>query len=630
MSNLAKLNQFKRYLRNSAGSIAPIFALAAIPFLMVAGAAVDMTRASREHTTFNGAVDAAALAIAADDRSALSKLANDAAKETRRAELELYAEKYLSQNYSDASGANSTVTATLTITDQDLKLETTLEFPTTFMSLVGIKKMTLKSDATIKKAARPVELVLIMDTTGSMASDMATAKASTKKLIKKLYGDQTTAAAPASEFIRTALVPFSAAVRINTAGPDYNLNWFDTTGANPISKLNFNELSGAPAVWNNYYAWSRLKKSSSSNHTWNGCVEMRKRGTGSNPDYMFSDVEPVSTNADSLFPVYFSPDTPSFTSQYKSATGADVNYPVPVRGVTFSNSYIPEDATATSETAGLTIADKTYTELANTNAANWDTNTTNLLATLRKRQENWRKYDGRNIGNESASSSGPWSNCTRSAIVPMTYDRSKVEAGIDAMTANGPTNIPEGLSWGRRVISPSKPFTKVQGFGSAPETAESTISEYGSPKWQKIAVLMTDGENNLFTSSGYQVDPNNVRKPGESNSRPINHSGTWYSSYGRGLEPSATNRLGITDLNDAASHTAKMNDDIATICTQMKADGITIYTTTFRVTDPTVQERVKNCATSAIHYKHSESAVDLDVFFSHIGETVNKAIYVSK
>ena len=54
--------------------------------------------------------------------------------------------------------------------------------------------------------------------------------------------------------MRVALVPFAAGVRLNKNAYDFNLNWIDTTGANPLSKLNFNDTT-----WNNYTTWGKLK-----------------------------------------------------------------------------------------------------------------------------------------------------------------------------------------------------------------------------------------------------------------------------------------------------------------------------------------------------------------------------------
>ena len=103
------------------------------------------------------------------------------------------------------------------------------------------------------------------------------------------------------------------------------------------------------------------------------------------------------------------------------------------------------------------------------------------------------------------------------AIVPLTYNRAKVETAIDAMTASGSTVIAEGLAWGWRVLSPTEPFTKVE---ASAHYAADTISSYNNPRWRKVLVLMTDGENDVL-SNGQEINSLN---------------GTWYSAYGRGKE----------------------------------------------------------------------------------------------
>ena len=103
---------------------------------------------------------------------------------------------------------------------------------------------------------------------------MAQAKVAAHDLLKTLYAG-TPAQVPESEYLRTALVPFSAAVRLNKNAYDFNLGWIDTTGANPLSKLNFTTST----VYNNYTAWGKLKSNSSTYMSWNGCVEARARGT---------------------------------------------------------------------------------------------------------------------------------------------------------------------------------------------------------------------------------------------------------------------------------------------------------------------------------------------------------------
>jgi Putative Flp pilus-assembly TadE/G-like len=558
---------FSRFCKDSSATVTQIFALSSIPFFLAAGAAIDGARINDEHSKFMAAIDSAVIAVAADDRAAVQDLSGNEL-EARMAELEDLAAEFVKKNYHSSGD----IAVDLEITGQKVKLDASFQFPTTIMSLVGIDEVNMNASSTVQKAMRPIELVMVMDTTGSMSSGgkIAGAKTAAHSLLTTLYGG-TLGSEPRSEFLRTALVPFAAAVRLDTAGHDFNTNWIDTTGANYLSKINFDAVS-APAAWNNYYAWSRLKRTSSAFHTWNGCVEARARGTAST-DYHNNDAAPVSGQPNTLFPAYFALDTPSEGS--------------------FGYNYISKGTTGTvgTECYGLTTTQCNSTTTAN-----------RLL-----KQENYRKYDGTNIGAESTSANGPWSGCAVSKVVSMTYDRGKVEEGIDAMTASGPTNIGEGLAWGWRVISPGEPFTKVQGSGSLPNA---TIAPYGDARWQKVIVLMTDGDNDL-SPGGYGFN------------------NTIYSANGLAGEAMTYNRFGTT--NSGSVETA-MDNDMLSVCTKVKEAGIALYVASFGSGVSTAtRNRLQACSTGTGYYQHANAPSDLAAFFNHIGQDViNKSIYVSK
>jgi hypothetical protein len=224
------------------------------------------------------------------------------------------------------------------------------------------------------------------------------------------------------------------------------------------------------------------------------------------------------------------------------------------------------------------------------------------------KQENYFKYVDKNVGAESTSTDGPWKNCTASTIVPMTYDRAKVEAGIDAMVASGPTVIPEGLAWGWRAISPTEPFTKVEGAGSLTAT---TISPYNDVRWQKIMVLMTDGDNDV-SPGGYTMN------------------GSTYVAYGRQSETLATNRYGTTSTG---SIEGALDTAMTTICTEVKAKGVKLYVAAFGTGISTATKNLlKSCASDpdSNYYAEATTSADLTAFFDHIGQDVlNKSIYVA-
>ncbi|MCC7482909.1 MAG: hypothetical protein IT541_15430 [Hyphomicrobiales bacterium] len=571
--------KLKAFRNDCLGSVTHITAVAAIPMMIAAGAAIDTVRINREQVAFDAAVDSAALAVASDDRASLAGLSESQAA-TRIAELEAYAKKYMEENYTPQFGSNPVMDVKVEITGQYVQLTADHDFPTTIMSLTGIEEINLVATSQIMKAMRPIEMVLVMDTTGSMASSgkIDGAKTAARDLLSTVYGG-TLAQVPESEYLRIALVPFAAGVRLNPNAYDFNLNWVDTTGLNPLSKLNFNS-----STWNNYSAWSQLKKTSSTYHTWNGCVEARMRGSSaSGTDYNVNDAAPASGTPATLFPAYFAPDSPSFGSSTSYGTYAND---------TWNGSYIPESGTP-SEVAGMTTTQKN------------DTSTAGLIY----RQQNQAKYVNRNIGSESTTSAtnGPWKGCAKTPIVPLTYNRANVEAGITAMAAAGNTLIAEGVAWGWRVLSPGEPFTKVEASTSFPAD---TVSTYNHPRWLKIMVIMTDGDNDI--SAG--VDTLN---------------GTTYTAYGRGKETLADNRFGTTNSSEVMG---KLDDAMSEACTKAKAEGIELYVTSFGSGVSTAtRAKLQACATDADNYQHASSSADLAAFFNHIGQDVlNKSIYVSK
>ena len=156
----------------------------------------------------------------------------------------------------------------------------------------------------------------------------------------------------------------------------------------------------------------------------------------------------------------------------------------------------------------------------------------------------------------TSATEGPWKGCAKTPIVPLTYKRANVEAGITAMAAAGNTLIAEGVAWGWRVLSPTEPFTKVEASTSFPAD---TISTYHHPRWLKIMVIMTDGDNDI--SAGLDT-----------------LNGTTYTAYGRGKETLADNRFGTTS---DSSIMGKLDDAMSAACTQAKAEGIELYVTSF-------------------------------------------------
>jgi len=177
----------------------------------------------------------------------------------------------------------------------------------------------------------------------------------------------------------------------------------------------------------------------------------------------------------------------------------------------------------------------------------------------------------------NVNSSTPHSGCGMEPVLALTNNRSAIVAKINALQPSGNTHIPLGLAWGWRVLSPTAPFTE----GSA----------YNDEMTNKALVLMTDGVN---TVSSYK---SSTLK-------------STYSAYGYAYKA----RLGTTNPTTIVS---RMNDQVAALCTAMKAPdvNIRIYTILLEENDTTVRNLLRDCATTPSLFFDNVSAAQLQTVF---------------
>lgn len=186
----------------------------------------------------------------------------------------------------------------------------------------------------------------------------------------------------------------------------------------------------------------------------------------------------------------------------------------------------------------------------------------------------WRWEMFRYVSN-SGDTSTPNTNCNKAYVQPLTDVKSTLKSRITALQASGNTLSNVGMVWGYRVLSPEFPFRE----GSA----------FSDPDIRKVALLMTDGDNNI---------------------------GGVYSAYG----PWATLKLTDHDLDVK----------LAATCQNMKNQGITIYTVTFTsAIDNTTKGYFRNCATDVNKYIDAPTQEDLKAAFNKIAAELSN-LYVSE
>lgn len=180
---------------------------------------------------------------------------------------------------------------------------------------------------------------------------------------------------------------------------------------------------------------------------------------------------------------------------------------------------------------------------------------------------------------------GPNQDCDMQPLIQLTTNTASVKTAIDAMVATGETNVPMGLMWGWHTLSPNLPFAD----GSA----------YTAPHMRKIIILMTDGDN--------------------TNTSPSNSNGN--ASYYEGLGYIWQNLLGITS-GSSSTRTSKMNGRFTALCSNVKDQGITIYTVGVQVSSSS-KTLLQNCATTTDKYYDVTAASDLSAAFSSIAGSIN-------
>jgi hypothetical protein len=184
----------------------------------------------------------------------------------------------------------------------------------------------------------------------------------------------------------------------------------------------------------------------------------------------------------------------------------------------------------------------------------------------------WNMYRYVSNGGDTGS---PNNGCNKAYILPLTDLKSTIKSKISGLTASGNTLSNIGMVWGYRVLSPAFPFR--EGVALDDENI------------RKVALLMTDGDNNIGNS---------------------------YSAYG----PWANLRLTDNDLNEKLEQT----------CQNMKDDGIIIYTVTFTsAIDAGTKEYFRQCATDPDKYHDAPTQEELVDTFQRIAAELSN-LYIVK
>jgi hypothetical protein len=145
--------------------------------------------------------------------------------------------------------------------ENTITIEATATIPTRFMSVAGVHEMSVSARTVIRRELQGMELVLVMDNTGSMRSGgkIDAMKDAAAELVDILYGSRDEV-----DNFYVGVVPYAAQVNIGSDRTDWLVQQF----------------YDADAAWQNANPDSSERFGYDEDHyqptTWKGCVEARE------------------------------------------------------------------------------------------------------------------------------------------------------------------------------------------------------------------------------------------------------------------------------------------------------------------------------------------------------------------
>lgn len=585
ISQMSRLLSLIRLLRDDRGALAAIVGLAIIPLFAAIGLAVDSARGYMLKSKLSYAIDAAGLA---GGRAFETDL--------REEDIMMFFEANFPPGYMSSELAPGHPIVTFNDEENTVTIVASATIPTRFMSVAGVHEMTVSARTVIKRELRGMELVLVMDNTGSMRGNggMAAMKPAATALVDILYGDREEV-----PNFWVGVVPYAATVNI---GPQHE-DWL------------ISQAYDEDAAWQNADPSSSTRFGYHADHfaptTWKGCVEARDFPRDSNDD---------PPDDEGWYPQLWRTTLRNFENPHWSYSSSQ--YVIVVKSTSVSHT----DPSNVIYQQGGPSGTPTVIQYSQSDPSTWG---------------RWLNGDNQwdpdgleselNLDNDLYQNEGTGPNLGCSpAITPLVASKTTVLNAIDEMAPwhRGGTMANLGLAWGWRVISP-----RWRGLWDGDLPDELPLA-YQTPNMAKVVILLTDGNNewydypgttfkwggsgdNHFTgipgSNVYPTSPSNYRSQFQ-NAWP----GADYTAYGRLSE----GRLGTTNTGIAKSVLdARMLD----MCEAMKAQNIVMYTMTFGPSPNSgTQELYRDCATKPEMYMHAATASTLQQNFVTIADELSR------
>lgn len=423
------------YIRQTHGAIAVMFALMIPVMVGAAGMALDFSMAYLVQQRLNQAIDAAAIAAAASA--------------TDPDEIEARVQDFFDANYPPEK-LGITFDPVVTVDGDHVYVSGNAYYETIFLRILGVDQLDVDADTTVKREVRGLEVALVMDNTGSMASNNnIDALITAAKSFVNIIFDRTSDAS----YIRVGLVPYSNTVRVGRYG----------LGLKPDGS-NYDGDAFVTLPDDMSYTTDRTSDE------WYGCVvEHNSNGYTSAATYLPNSKGQLWLD----------------TSGNPDGHGWDPR----------DGDNDPYDYDVLDEYEGP-----------------WDVYSYGRIIRRDQECDSYGGYDNNRCSSctgysgrcttdycfcwQSDSRGGTNQGCPHATIMPLSSDREALTSHLDTMRPEGNTLGNIGMAWGYRLLSPEAPFEEG--------------SNWGNKYWRKAVVMMTDGDNTMNgTYSSYWTTPHN-------------------------------------------------------------------------------------------------------------------------
>lgn len=416
------------YCFDRRGAIALAFGVAFPVVVGSVGMALDLGQAYLVRQRLGAALDASALA--------------GAAMETEEAAIRGKVEEFFEMNYPDYK-IGEAYDLEVEVDGDDIIVSASADFDTNFIRVLGIKKFTVAEESIVVREVRGLEVVLVLDITGSMDEDLSPGyrridalKDAATSFVEILF-DRTTD----PDNIKIGLVPYSTSVNVGRYGIGQNPDGSAWEDGEDTGRGFVVDYSGNPITAATYTSNPDL----STTTRWFGCV-VEKNDDGWDPAITTNDPNPNDVISLREAGVDGAPDV------------VDHEGPWPY--------YMYDRYGQSGSNCGYDT--ETYTERVCSGRPRVCRNETRTRDVARSC---YYRYNP------------PSYNCPRSTVMPMTSDEEDLLASIDGYAPYGNTMGNIGMLWGHRLLSPEFPFQQ----GAA----------WGDSNWRKVLIVMTDGANTM-------------------------------------------------------------------------------------------------------------------------------------